>query len=123
MVCCICFEHTLTLLPLHFQHLVRHLPCLLLAFLKGICFHFVLSDLDSSGWAKGYSPLDLELLCADGTRAAVTEWAACNLGPVPPSAVMARPVTVTKISDFLTKSQVGQITGGVSMGPLVPSDY
>ncbi|NXX51658.1 TRFEB protein, partial [Tricholaema leucomelas] len=64
-----------------------------------------IANLDSSGWAKGYSPLDLELLCVDGTRAAVTEWAACNLGPVPPSAVMARPVTVNKISDFLTKSQ------------------
>ncbi|XP_054248859.1 melanotransferrin-like [Indicator indicator] len=64
-----------------------------------------IANLDKSGWAKGYSPLDLELLCVDGTRAAVTEWAACNLGPVPPSAVMTRPVTVTKISDFLTKSQ------------------
>ncbi|KFV63297.1 Serotransferrin-B, partial [Dryobates pubescens] len=64
-----------------------------------------IANLDSSGWAKGYSPLDLELLCADGTRAAVTEWAACNLGPIPPSVVMTRPVTVTKISDFLTKSQ------------------
>ncbi|NXE63892.1 TRFE2 protein, partial [Calcarius ornatus] len=64
-----------------------------------------IEDLGSSGWAKGYSPLDFELLCPDGTRAAVTEWAGCNLGPVPPSAVMTRPVTVTKISDFLLKSQ------------------
>uniref|UniRef100_A0A8C3UU40 Transferrin-like domain-containing protein n=1 Tax=Catharus ustulatus TaxID=91951 RepID=A0A8C3UU40_CATUS len=58
-----------------------------------------------SGWAKGYTPLDFELLCPDGTRAAVTEWAGCNLGPIPPSTVMTRPVTVTKISDFLLKSQ------------------
>ncbi|NWR96417.1 TRFE2 protein, partial [Motacilla alba] len=64
-----------------------------------------IEDLGSSGWAKGYSPLDFELLCPDGTRAAVTEWAGCNLGPIPPSAVMTRPVTVTKISDFLLKSQ------------------
>ncbi|NWI48832.1 TRFEB protein, partial [Calyptomena viridis] len=64
-----------------------------------------IEDLDSSGWAKGYSPLDFELLCPDGTRAAVTEWAGCNLGPIPPSTVMTRPVTVTKIHDFLTKSQ------------------
>ncbi|NWY76182.1 TRFE2 protein, partial [Erithacus rubecula] len=64
-----------------------------------------IEDLGSSGWAKGYTPLDFELLCPDGTRAAVTEWAGCNLGPVPPSAVMTRPVTVTKISDFLLKSQ------------------
>ncbi|NWV44642.1 TRFEB protein, partial [Daphoenositta chrysoptera] len=64
-----------------------------------------IEDLGSSGWAKGYSPLDFELLCPDGTRAAVTEWAGCNLGPIPPSTVMTRPVTVTKISDFLLKSQ------------------
>ncbi|KAL2298574.1 hypothetical protein Nmel_015576, partial [Mimus melanotis] len=64
-----------------------------------------IEDLGSSGWAKGYTPLDFELLCPDGTRAAVTEWAGCNLGPIPPSAVMTRPVSVTKISDFLLKSQ------------------
>ncbi|NWZ83494.1 TRFE2 protein, partial [Poecile atricapillus] len=64
-----------------------------------------IEDLGSSGWAKGYTALDFELLCPDGTRAAVTEWAGCNLGPIPPSAVMTRPVTVTKISDFLLQSQ------------------
>lgn len=55
--------------------------------------------------------MDFELLCPDGTRAAVTEWAGCNLGPIPPSAVMTRPVTVTKIYDFLMKSQVREIIG------------
>ncbi|KFO57892.1 Serotransferrin-B, partial [Corvus brachyrhynchos] len=64
-----------------------------------------IEDLGSSGWAKGYTPLDFELLCPDGARAAVTEWAGCNLGPIPPSTVMTRPVAVTKISDFLLKSQ------------------
>ncbi|NXG54840.1 TRFM protein, partial [Hemiprocne comata] len=64
-----------------------------------------IKNLDSSGWAKGYTPIDFELLCPDGTRAAVTEWAGCNLGPIPPSTVMTRPVTVTKIYDFLVKSQ------------------
>ncbi|NWU43931.1 TRFE2 protein, partial [Hylia prasina] len=64
-----------------------------------------IEDLGSSGWAKGYTPLDFELLCPDGTRAAVTEWAGCTLGPIPPSTVMTRPVTVTKISDFLLQSQ------------------
>ncbi|XP_009989960.1 PREDICTED: melanotransferrin-like [Tauraco erythrolophus] len=64
-----------------------------------------IENLGSSGWAKGYTPFDFELLCPDGTRAPVTEWAGCNLGPIPPSAVMTRPVTVTKIYDFLMKSQ------------------
>ncbi|NWR02548.1 TRFE2 protein, partial [Paradoxornis webbianus] len=64
-----------------------------------------IEDLGSSGWAQGFTALDFELLCADGTRAAVTEWAGCNLGPVPPSTVITRPVTVTKISDFLLQSQ------------------
>lgn len=83
-----------------------------LSFFKKICFHFIFfSDLDSSGWAKGYTAIDFELLCRDGTRAAVTEWAGCNLGPIPPSTVMTRPVTVTKIYDFLMKSQVRQETG------------
>ncbi|NXD85418.1 TRFEA protein, partial [Halcyon senegalensis] len=64
-----------------------------------------IENLDSSGWAKGFTPLDFDLLCPDGSRAAVTEWAGCNLGPIPPSTVMTRPVTVNKISDFLMKSQ------------------
>ncbi|NWX38982.1 TRFE2 protein, partial [Steatornis caripensis] len=64
-----------------------------------------IKNLESSGWAKGYTPIDFELLCPDGTRAAVTEWAGCNLGPIPPSTVMTRPVTVTKMYDFLMKSQ------------------
>ncbi|KFP33368.1 Serotransferrin-B, partial [Colius striatus] len=64
-----------------------------------------IENLGSSGWAKGYTPLDFELLCADGGRAAVTEWAGCNLGPVPPGTIMTRPVTVSKIYEFLVKSQ------------------
>ncbi|XP_028565911.2 ovotransferrin-like isoform X2 [Podarcis muralis] len=61
--------------------------------------------LDSSGWAKGCSPSDLELLCLDGSRANVTEWKVCNLGLVPPNVVVTRPVTVAKVYDFLVKSQ------------------
>ncbi|NXY89265.1 TRFEA protein, partial [Alcedo cyanopectus] len=75
-----------------------------------------IEKLDSSGWAKGFTALDFELLCPDGTRAAVTEWAGCHLGPVPPSIVMTRPVTVTKIHDFLVKSQE-------SLGSKVDSEF
>ncbi|XP_063171824.1 ovotransferrin-like isoform X3 [Candoia aspera] len=61
--------------------------------------------LNSSGWAAGYTPGDFELVCPDGSRAAIAAWRACNLGHVPPSVVVTRPVTVTKVSDFLAKSQ------------------
>ncbi|XP_034294402.1 saxiphilin-like isoform X4 [Pantherophis guttatus] len=61
--------------------------------------------LTSSGWATGYSPGDFELLCPDGSRAAITAWRTCNLGCVPPSVVVTRPVTVTKVQDFLAKAQ------------------
>uniref|UniRef100_G1N874 Ovotransferrin n=1 Tax=Meleagris gallopavo TaxID=9103 RepID=G1N874_MELGA len=75
------------------------------AFLEHSNLLWNIENLKSSGWAKGYTAVDFELLCPDGTRAAVTEWAGCNLGPIPPSTVMTRPVTVTKIYDFLMKSQ------------------
>ncbi|OXB64652.1 hypothetical protein ASZ78_008728 [Callipepla squamata] len=75
------------------------------AFLEHSNLLWNIENLEISGWAKGYTAIDFELLCPDGTRAAVTEWAGCNLGPIPPSTVMTRPVTVTKIYDFLMKSQ------------------
>ncbi|XP_015733407.1 melanotransferrin-like [Coturnix japonica] len=75
------------------------------AFLEHSNLLWNIENLESSGWAKGYTAADFELLCPDGTRAAVTEWAACNLGSIPPNTVMTRPVTVTKIYDFLMKSQ------------------
>ncbi|XP_053135526.1 melanotransferrin-like isoform X2 [Hemicordylus capensis] len=61
--------------------------------------------LERSGWVTGGGASDLELLCLDGSRAAVTDWRACNLGPVPPNVVVTRPVTITKVYDFLAKSQ------------------
>ncbi|XP_050780289.1 melanotransferrin-like isoform X1 [Gopherus flavomarginatus] len=61
--------------------------------------------LQSSGWAMGYTLNDFEMLCLDGRRVPVTDWADCNLGPVPPNIVMTRPVTTTKIYGFLMKSQ------------------
>ncbi|XP_070619680.1 lactotransferrin-like [Erythrolamprus reginae] len=67
--------------------------------------------LTRSGWAPGCSPGDLELLCPDGNRAALTAWRTCNLGRVPPSVVVTRPVTVTKVQDFLAKSQESSKNG------------
>ncbi|KAM6423239.1 ovotransferrin-like isoform 3-T3 [Liasis olivaceus] len=67
--------------------------------------------LSSSGWATGSTPGDFELLCPDGSRAAITAWRACNLGRVPPSIVVTRPVTVAKVYDFLAKSQESSKNG------------
>ncbi|XP_029427469.1 melanotransferrin-like [Rhinatrema bivittatum] len=61
--------------------------------------------LESLDWAIGYSASDFELLCPDGSRAQVTDWLNCNLGPIPPNVVMTRPVIASRIYDFLSKSQ------------------
>lgn len=36
----------------------------------------------------------------------MTDWSTCNLGLVPPNVVVTRPVAVTKVYNFLVKSQV-----------------
>ncbi|XP_064424151.1 saxiphilin-like isoform X2 [Latimeria chalumnae] len=64
-----------------------------------------IESLEATDWASGWTASDFELLCPSGQRAPVTEWEACNLGPVPPNTVMTRPVITTKIYDFLMKSQ------------------
>ncbi|XP_078277518.1 saxiphilin-like [Rhinoraja longicauda] len=64
-----------------------------------------IEGLGRSGWAKGWTSDDFELLCVDGTRAPVTEWERCNLGPVPPNIVMTRSIIATKTKDFLMESQ------------------
>ncbi|KAH0625524.1 hypothetical protein JD844_015070 [Phrynosoma platyrhinos] len=48
---------------------------------------------------------EFELLCPDGSRAAISDWRECNLGRVPPNVVVTRPVSVTKVHGFLEKSQ------------------
>lgn len=64
------------------------------------------SDLSSTGWAEGWTSADFELLCADGRRAPLSEWASCNLGVIPPNTIMTRPVLTARVYDFLMKSQV-----------------
>ncbi|XP_077163975.1 lactotransferrin-like isoform X2 [Paroedura picta] len=61
--------------------------------------------LESSGWGTGNTPGDFELLCLDGHRAAIEDWKACNLGPVPPNIVVTRSVAFTKVNNFLQQSQ------------------
>ncbi|XP_075424548.1 serotransferrin-1-like isoform X1 [Ascaphus truei] len=75
------------------------------AFLEHHSLQENIESLERSGWAHGLSVSDFELLCPDGGRAALADWNRCNLGAVPPSVVMTRPVITAKIYDFLVKSQ------------------
>ncbi|KAG8455832.1 hypothetical protein GDO86_001869, partial [Hymenochirus boettgeri] len=75
------------------------------AFLEHHSLQDNIENLESSGWAQGYSVADFELLCPDGERAPLTDWHSCNLGTVPPNVVMTRPIATAKIYDFILKSQ------------------
>uniref|UniRef100_A0A3Q3FCU5 Serotransferrin n=1 Tax=Kryptolebias marmoratus TaxID=37003 RepID=A0A3Q3FCU5_KRYMA len=75
------------------------------AFLEQHNLHTNILSLNSSGWAEGWTPSNFELLCADGRRAALSEWETCNLGAIPPNVVMTRPVLAARVYDFLMKSQ------------------
>ncbi|XP_063769132.1 melanotransferrin-like isoform X3 [Pseudophryne corroboree] len=75
------------------------------AFLEHHSVEDNIANLESSGWAQGFSTSDFELLCPDGERVPLTDWSHCNLGVIPPNVVMTRPLIATKIYDFLIKSQ------------------
>ncbi|XP_069475923.1 serotransferrin-2-like [Ambystoma mexicanum] len=75
------------------------------AFLEHYSLLKNIESLGRSGWLSGESISDFELLCLDGSRSPIMDWMDCNLGPVPPSMVMTRPVSTMKINDFLMKSQ------------------
>ncbi|XP_030073454.1 saxiphilin isoform X3 [Microcaecilia unicolor] len=75
------------------------------AFMEHYSLLHNIKNLERLGWATGYSDSDFELLCPDGSRAPVTDWLNCNLGPIPSNVVMTRPVITSRIHDFLVKSQ------------------
>jgi len=49
-------------------------------------------------WARNRRSDDYELLCNDGTRKDIDDWENCNLGKLPPNAV----VTAGKIIEFFS---------------------
>lgn len=50
-------------------------------------------------WARNLIQSDFELLCRDGARAPVNEYKSCNLGRVPPSAIVTRGDTPFQLID------------------------
>lgn len=50
-------------------------------------------------WARNLIKSDFELLCRDGSRAPVNEYKTCNLGTVPPNAIVTRGDTPFRLID------------------------
>uniref|UniRef100_H2YUB7 Transferrin-like domain-containing protein n=1 Tax=Ciona savignyi TaxID=51511 RepID=H2YUB7_CIOSA len=74
------------------------------AFIKHTTVFSNTNGANQATWAQGLVSSDYELLCQDGTRAAVTAYAQCNMGKVPSHAVVvsqkATSATIDRVLKF-----------------------